>query len=45
MIAAVLAMACFAWVGIFWAVRNDNAGELYEYDHYTATTITEQEAA
>lgn len=27
-----------------WAVRNDNAGELYEYDHYTTTT-TEQEAA
>lgn len=45
MIALVLAAACFAWVGIFWAVRNDNAGELYDYPQYEDTTLTERNAA
>ena len=30
MTAAVLAMACYAWVFIFWAIRNDNADKEQE---------------
>lgn len=46
MIALILAAACFAWVGIFHAIRNDNAGELYDYPRYEADpTLTERNAA
>lgn len=44
MIALVLALAVMYGVFIPWAVRNDNAGELYDYPQYE-TTSTERNAA
>lgn len=45
MIALVLALAVMYGVFIPWAVRNDNAGELYDYPQYSDPTLTERTAA
>lgn len=45
MIALVLALAVMYGAFIPWAVRNDNAGELYYYPQYQDPTITERNAA
>lgn len=45
MIALILAMCVMAATFIPWAVRNDNAGELYDYPRYEDPTLTEWNAA
>lgn len=45
MIALILALAVMAATFIPWAVRNDNAGELYDYPRYEDPTLTERKTA
>lgn len=46
MIALILAMAVIAATFIPWAIRNDNAGELWQYESYEQDpTINERNAA